>query len=511
MPPQTLRSYQTGGIRQIFGAWRQGARKVLGVAPTGSGKTSVFSWIAARVPGRVLILVHRRELAVQATRRLHEFGIDYGMILAGEVPKPYARVQVASVQTLVRRAPPPARYVIVDEAHLSTAETWAKILDCYPDAFILGMTATPWRLSGKPLASAYDHCLVIATPGELRGLGYLCDYSGFSYLAPDLSNVKTTAGEYNEKQSAEAMRQPAIVTNIVDQWGKHARDLSTVVFAVTVDHSKDVAAQFRAVGVQAEHLDGSTPLHIRSAILRRVEEGRTRVLCNVGVAIEGLDIPRLKCCIDANPTKSVARALQKWGRVRRPWQGIKARIHDHAFNIKTHGLPDADRDYTLDAEPEDPPELNRCEQCLAMYAGPRCTACGHAEEREPAGERELVTVDTAEQFDFDSGTAAAVAELAEVKLTADDLPPVPVRWETPGRVIEGRYTGVANEKTSYGYQRIYAVTSSKRRYLLPGATHLNTLMARVRLGDTIRVSYVGTIHGSKRKVFELERDEVAAA
>lgn len=476
---QELRPYQQKGVEQILGAISRGCRKVLVVLPTGGGKTSIFTFLTEQVDVPTLIIVHRRELATQACKRLREFGVGYGLILAGEQPRPGARVQVAGIQSLARRGKPPARLVIPDEAHLSTAETWRKTLDLYPDALVLGFTATPWRLSGKPLAGAYDEVVVIATPRELRELGFLCDYAGFSYLAPDLSKVKTTAGEFNEKQSSAAMRQPHIVANIVEQWKAHASHLSTVAFCVTVEHSKELCAQFKAAGVAAEHLDGKTPTLQRDAILKRMESGATRVLCNVGVAVEGLDIPRLKCCIDAQPTRSLTRAIQKWGRVRRPWNGQRARIHDHAFNIKRHGLPDDDRDYKLDAKPEKPPALRTCEICLAIYVGVACPACEHVNETLPRGKTELVTIADAEQFEFSS----------ETKPLHVALPPVPVRWEKPGRAIEGKYTGTSTRKESWGFRKLHVLEGAKRVYHLPGTAHLDKLMARVPKGAFTCVTY----------------------
>ncbi len=406
MAPQTLRPFQSAGVKRIMAAYAAGARVQLGVSPTGSGKTSLFTWLIAQMKTPCLILVHRRELATQASNRLREFGVPFGLIMAGERPNPTARVQIASVQTLVRREVPPARFVVCDEAHLSTAKTWTSILEQYPNSLILGMTATPWRLSGKPLVGAYDACTVIATPRELREQGFLSPYVGFSYLTPDLNDVATIGGEYNEQQSAKAMVAPAIVANIVEQWLAHARELSTVVFAVTVEHSQTLCAEFKAAGVSAEHIDGGTPKLQRDAILARVASGATQVLCNVGIAVEGLDIPRLKCCVLARPTKSLARAIQMMGRVRRPWNGVTARIHDHAFTIKLHGLPDADRDYTLSSKPVDPPSLTQCEKCFATYEGSKCPSCGVENEPAPKKERILATVDDAEQFTFSSEETA---------------------------------------------------------------------------------------------------------
>lgn len=510
MPPQVLRDYQQQGEAKILAAFREGARSVLAVLPTGGGKTSIFCHTLAELDARRqrgVVLVHRRELAQQACNRLREFGVRFGLILSGESADPTARIQVASVQTLIRRRAPPAQLVIADEAHLSTAKTWRTILDNYPQARILGVTATPWRLSGKPLAGQYDACIVIATPAQLREQGHLCGYNGFSYLTPDLSDVSTTAGDYNEEQTAKAMSQSAIVDNIVEEWGAHARELSTVVFAVTKEHSRQLTARFVAAGVRAEHLDGDTPLEQRRAILQRVERGLTRVLCNVGVAVEGLDIPRLKCCVDAAPTKSVARALQKWGRIRRPWEGVTARIHDHAFNIRTHGLPDDDRDYTLKAKPEKPPSLTTCEKCRALYSGRQCPACGGENEPAIQGERVLETVgpEGLERREFSSGDAPAV--MAPVVRNPS---PVKIDWATTkiGRLFDGVFLGSHEEETSFGKRKRHLLRGEERDYSLPGAADLDRRMAKVAVGTKVRVKYGGReSHEKAPHRFTVEADD----
>lgn len=500
MPPQVLRDYQQRGISEILASYCDGARSTLAVAPTGSGKTTVFSSMLAELAARRergAILVHRRELASQACTRLREFGVRHGLIMAGVQPDPTALVQVASVDTLniriknnatLQRWATSVRFVVADEAHLSTAPKWRAVLEHFTGALVLGVTATPWRLSGKPLAGQYDRCVVIATPRELREQGHLCGYQGFSYLTPDLSDVHTVAGEYNERESAEAMSESAIVDNVVEEWGKHARDLSTVVFAVTVEHSRQLAAAFTAAGVKAEHLDGQTPHDERKRILWRVERGLTRVLCNVGVAVEGLDIPRLKCCVLARPTKSLARAIQMMGRVRRPWEGVTARIHDHAFVIGTHGLPDDERDYTLTAKLEKPPSLSTCEECRALYSGTRCTAC-NAEPTASVTERVLNTVsaDGLERREFDSGTVTAPAPALR------NPNPVKIDWATVkvGRLFEGVYLGASEEETSFGSRKRHLLRGDERDYSLPGTARLDALLARVHEGARTRLEYLG--------------------
>lgn len=518
MPAQTLRYYQSRGRNSIWGAWKRGARRVLAVSPTGSGKTTLFSYIVDETlrtlaGSSAITLVHRRELAKQAANRFREFGVDFGLVMAKEPGKPYARAQIASIQTLAKRGTQfkDVRLIVIDEAHLSTAATYAKILERFPDALILGVTATPWRLSGKPLASLYDEVIVVATPRELREQGHLCDYTGFSYKTPDLTGVSIVGDDYNAQQLGE--RMSAIVPDVVEQWLKHARELSTVVFAATVEHSQKLVTEFRAAGIAAEHLDGTTSQAQRDAILERVDRGLTRVLCNVGIAVEGLDIPRLKCCVDVAPTLSLARCIQKYGRVRRPWNGVTARIHDHAFNIRTHGLPDADRDYALNAKAEKPPSLTTCSECLALYAGPQCPACSHVNEPAPATERELQEIHDAEQVAFDSNTETPAPVTTRF---------VTVSWDNSRRdkTLEGVFCGRDEEKTKFGRRALYFVEKRRphghtTRYALPGTNELDRKLAVIREGDTVQVTYLGErlLENSTKslKSFRVAYDRKAAA
>jgi DNA repair protein RadD len=509
MPPQILRDYQADGKRRILEAIEAGARSVLAVAPTAAGKTTIFGdmcndWASQGIPS--LVNVHRRELATQASNRLREFGVRHGLIMPGE-PRILAPVQVAMVQTLSRRIgnfKPPAKRIVNDEAHLSTATTWRKILDEYPEAKVIGFTASPWRLGGRPLSSDYDAVVVIATPAELRKRGSLCDYDGFSYKHPDLSGVDVmSTGDYNDRQSAEAMMKPVIVDSVVEEWLKHASTLSTVVFAVTVKHSLQLCEKFKAAGIRAEHLDGKTPVEQRRAILRRVDQGITQVLCNVGVAVEGLDIPRLKCCVLARPTKSLARAIQMMGRVRRPWNGVTARIHDHAFVISQHGLPDDDRDYSLNAKATKPAtetsDLAQCKKCFAFYRSASCQACS---EPRPVAERKIAMLTDAEQWAFSSGTVGVAPQEPKERPTK----PTTVRWETPGRVVEGKLVKRWDEPASYGKQRFYLVSSVERDYVLPGTTVLNSKLSIVANGANVRVEYKGEAPGQTRKEFAVGVD-----
>jgi hypothetical protein len=293
------------------------------------------------------------------------------------------------------------------------------------------------------------------------------------------------------------MREPSIVSNVVEKWREHASHLSTVVFAVTVEHSKQLTAEFRAAGVAAEHVDGQTHQATRAAILRRVAGGETRVLCNVGIAIEGIDIPRLKCCVLARPTMSLTLYLQMVGRVMRPWENTTARIHDHAFVIRQHGLPDADRDYSLHAKPEKPPALTQCQECFALYSGDACPACGHRNEPEVRGERELVTIPDAEMFEFGSGDSMRdVTAPQSAAFSPEDLAPINVHWDRVGMEREGRYCGFTTVKGDWGPRRLYKLVGDRRVYQLPGFTRLDPQMDRVKEGEWVRVTFLGTSQGA---------------
>jgi DNA repair protein RadD len=499
---QTLRDYQQAGRAEIFSRWREGARSILAVSPTGSGKTTLFGHIAYELSlakRRALVIAHRRELVEQAGKRLMEFGVPFGVIMAGEPRTPYAAVQIASVQTLIRRKAPEADLVICDEAHLSTAQTWKNILEQYTRARILGVTATPWRRSGRPLAGTYDALVVVSTPRELREKGHLCNFVGFSYRAPDVTKIETSGGEYNDQASAAAMS--LLVDTVVEEWLKHASELSTVVFNATVEHSLEVTAQFRAAGVVAEHLDGSTPLELRRGILRRVASGQTRVLCNVGVCIEGLDIPRLKCCVLNRPMRSLTWYLQMVGRVMRPWEGVTARIHDHGLNIARHGLPDADRDYALIAKPARPKSLRTCKECFANYEGPTCPFCG-AEDSVfgGGGPGEIQTTKEAEQFTFAAGDASPAVK-----------PTTEVKWNSPGRALEGRFVRAEVTQTEWGARKAYLIETPKKLYRFGGTSVLDSLLKPYQIpGLLMRVTYQGEepLDGGRfRKRFKLEVDD----
>ena len=359
-PPSTvqLRPYQLDAIARLDERVTQGARRVLLVAATGSGKTTIASSIIVRAihrGQRVLFLAHRRELINQAYRRLLDCGLpatSLGILMASDPRRrPGAPVQIASVDTLRNRTRPGADIVFTDECHRALANSYQQIAADYPNALHVGLTATPYRADGKGLEDAYDELLVVASPKLLIAEGYLVEPRVFtipSAKRPDLSRVKMAKGDYASDQLEQAVDRAGLVGNIVEHWLEHAQGVRTVVFAVSVAHSKHIVDRFRAAGVAAEHLDGMTPTAERDGILSRLESGATHVVSNVGVLCEGWDQPSVKCAVLARPTKSTGLYLQQAGRILRPWDNQPAIILDHGGCALEHGLPQDDREFSLE-------------------------------------------------------------------------------------------------------------------------------------------------------------------
>jgi len=233
----------------------------------------------------------------------------------------------------------------------STAKTYRDIAGYYPDAIHLGLTATPFRANGEGLDDAYDDLLLVASPRRLIDEGHLVEPRVFTVPTeslPDLSSVRMKRGDYDQRALAEAVDSKMLVGNLVEHWMRHTEGVRTVAFAVSVAHSQHIAEQFRNAGVAAEHIDGGTPTEERDAILGRLNSGETTVVSNCSILGEGWDQPAVKCAILARPTRSTGLYLQQAGRILRPWNGQGAIILDHGGCVLEHGLPQDDRNFTLE-------------------------------------------------------------------------------------------------------------------------------------------------------------------
>lgn len=406
-PPPTpiLRDYQQAAIERVREAFRQRQQSVLLVMPTGAGKTICFSYIAQQAAlkgSRILLLAHRRELIAQISRALTGWQVPHGAITPGLVETRHP-VQVASIPTLLRRLSP-GKYrfdlVVIDECHHAVADSGiSKILAEFPNARILGVTATPCRLDGRGLGKSasgfFDTLVEGPSVLELIEQGYLARpvvYAPPEGMGPDVSGVKVVGGDYAVNQLAELMDRSPLTGDAVSHYRRLCEGVPALAFCVTVAHAEHVAEQFRAAGYASVALSGETPDELRDRWIRDLGEGRLQVLASCNVVSEGTDIPVVTAAILLRPTASYSLAMQQMGRVLRTAPGKKvAVILDHAGNVRRHGLPTEPMQWTLTDRPKRPrqedwrPTTKPCPECQAEVAlrCMDCPECGHAWERLP--------------------------------------------------------------------------------------------------------------------------------
>jgi len=388
-----LRQYQQRSVDLVRYSYKQGNRSPLLVIPTGGGKTIIFSHITSTASERgfsVLILVHRIELLRQTSEKLTDYGVPHGLINPRFTPKYYEQVQIASVQTLVRRLDkvPVPDLIIIDEAHHATAGQWKKILDHFPDAKTLGVTATPVRTDGRGLIECFDDLVIGPTVNELIELGYLARPK--VYAPPNNIDFKAMGlqmGDFNKTQSLEAVDKPTITGDAVAHYRKLCDGVPAVAFCVSVAHAEHVAEQFRASGYRSEHVSGAMSDEERKRILGGLENGSVQVACSCDIISEGTDIPKIACAILLRPTMSEGLFLQQVGRALRVTDDKEfAIILDHVGNCKRHGMPTQDRAWTLQGRPkgkrrkkdeDDDVQIQQCPNCFSVFVpAPVCPDCG---------------------------------------------------------------------------------------------------------------------------------------
>jgi superfamily II DNA or RNA helicase len=409
-----LRPYQADVIAEFRRAVIGGARRIILVSPTGSGKTVIANDIIrdARADLRkVLMLAHRREIIGQTSAKLHAGGIFHGIIQAGISPRPLEPVQVASIQTLHARAIrtdamelPSADILIIDEAHHCPARTYQAIIDAYPDAVLLGLTATPCRGDSRGLGGIFETMLECPQVAELIAQRYLVRTKCFAPTKPDLLGVRVERGDYVESQLAEHMDKPKLIGDVVTHWHKYGERRKTVVFAVNVQHSIHLRDEFIKAGVRAEHIDGGTPKAERDATLARLATGEIELVTNCLVLTEGWDCPEVSCVVLARPTRHMGLYRQMVGRVLRPAPGkADAIVIDHAGAVLEHGFVEDPVSWTLDPDTRAKSfthaarcapggaKVIECTQCGGLRVGGQaCPCCGLLPSRPP---KSLAVVD----------------------------------------------------------------------------------------------------------------------
>lgn len=416
MSELVLRPYQKDAINQIQNLMRAGYRKILLHLAGGGGKTVIFCEVLRMALAKnnpSLIVVRGVKLIEQASLRLSREGVPHGVMQGTNSHSAHCLSQVCSIDTLYRRkVAPPARLLIIDEAHLSQGQGYEWLLQQYPDAYILAVTATPYLKHGlRHVAETVVYPISIE---NLMAQGYLVRPRYFAPETPDIEDIKIVSGDFHAGELDRRMQGHAIQGDIVKSWRQLANERPSLMFAVSVKHSHLLTKRFTDAGIAASHIDANSSQAERNQVIQELIEGKIKVISSVGVLTTGFDCPPVKCLIVCRPTMSKNLHIQMLYRGTRPYEGKDDFIVlDHSGNLDRHGFIEDELPADLDGIPKreksQVPQVKNCRECLAVHylTEPLCPACG--------------AVNTSAQKERERKILEVEAELAEKKrLEVDD-------------------------------------------------------------------------------------------
>lgn len=419
-----LRDYQREMSAKVI---QSQAKATMGVLPTGAGKTVIMSNVFNQLKLPSLAIAHRQELVSQISLALARNGVHHGIIAPDNVIQfcinqhhehcgrslyaAGASTLVAGVDTLIRRNVDSwahnVKLIQLDEAHHCLPDNkWGKAIAKFPNAKLIGWTATPCRTDRKPLSWSFQEMHIGPSMRDLINRGYLSDYRiyGPAHAIDRSALTVGSSGEYTRSSVEDVAEKANITGDIVAQYLKHARGKRGITFAASVRLAQLYAEAYRMAGVPAAFIDAKTPDRERADLIKRFAAGDLLQLCNVDIFGEGFDLPAIEAVSMARPTKSYGLYVQVFGRGLRLADGKShGIIIDHVGNVMEHGLPDAPRDWSLETgynpslgELEIP--IRMCTECLHVWEsyGKQCPMCGHQPERAAATEPEQVDGDLTE-------------------------------------------------------------------------------------------------------------------
>lgn len=386
--------------------------KILLWLATGGGKSVIFSNLLKSIYDAglsCLFIVRRRDLVFQARdKHLHPKGIPCSIIMGSEKGfDPNESIQIASIDTIIKRdVNMKYDFIIVDEAHDTTSKKYREFLDKLEFKACIGLTATPFRVGSK-VHDWWDICVKPIEMRELRDQGFLVPARVYAPSKIDTSDIKKSAGDYNNLQLFKRVSEMKIIGDIVSTYKKYGQNLPAILFAVNIEHSSLMATAFSQEGIPAMHCDQSHSQAEREHAINMLKNGTIKILCNVNIFSTGVDIPNAVIGIMARPTLSETLYVQQVGRLLRPFKICKcgrevgaedchgeyvyikknALIFDHADNTSRHGLPYTPREAEMETRDKKvkmekgEPEIKTCTECFAVYdTGFECPYCGHKKE-----------------------------------------------------------------------------------------------------------------------------------
>lgn len=367
-----LRDYQQKIVDDLRIAFKEYKSPVV-VLGCGGGKSVITASIAKSATdkgNRVLFLVHRIELVDQIKETFKRMGVDFNLC------------DIAMVQS-AKKYDKDYKIIITDESHHATCRTYQNVYERYPDAIRVNVTATPCRSDGRGLGETCDYLLKTVSTKWLISNGYLAPYEYYSVVPENLvlTGLKKVRGEYED--ITRILDEPKIYGDIFKYYkpGKKA-----ICYCSSLQHSLKTAQAFNDQGIPARHIDGNTPKEERKQIIQDFRDGKIMVLTNFSLIAEGFDVPDCDMVLVLRKTASLNLFIQMVMRCMRYKPGKTAYIYDFCGNCYEHGLPDDDREWTLDSKtshsrnPSSEPDVlvRICKDCLRAYPGrgPVCPYCG---------------------------------------------------------------------------------------------------------------------------------------
>lgn len=530
-----MRPYQTKLAREVSIAYKEGLKGVMMQSCTGSGKTFTAAYIVEKytITGRVVLwLVHREELLMQAAMTFAHMGIKHRLVCAATSQRAImvkqfkecgksmvdekSLVVIASIQTIVRRLDKldwlqPSQ-IIADEAHLSLADTWVRVIQRWPEARLLGLSATPWRLDKKPFArlqgGMYDVMVQGPAVTELMAQGSIAKYKIYAPPVHLKQGVKMgrKGNDISPDSLAEELDDKVVYGDVVSHYRMYSHGLPAIAQCPTVSSAEKFAQAFRDAGYKAICIDGNTDDSLRRDSLAQLGRGEIDVVTSCSILTEGTDIPFATTAILLRRTESLSMYLQFAGRVLRPHpQKPFAIILDCVGVVKMHGLPDDDFEWNLEGEVRNKSKEDRekdeqgdedcglmtCPECQSIVpAGPSCAACGHV--MPPKKRKDMKQVDgdlvelTGEALDALRRKKRALQGAAE---TVEDLIAGGAHRKQAEKIIEARAAkrqlqedilercNTLTEQTGRSMFQMFDVSAMGLRRLKP--KELRELLARV--------------------------------
>ena len=412
-----LRDYQEELLNGIKRSMIAGNHSIIVQSPPRSGKTVVMAHIAKSATdknNKVLFFSHRKEINEQVYKTFENNEVNMDLVTIG------------GVQSLVRKLDKldEPTIILIDEAHHSKASSYKKIIDYFPNAYKLLFTGTPVRLDGSGFDDIADDLILGKSVKWLQEHGRIALFKYYAPLMIDVAGLKKRAGEFT-KQSVDETMKTVIYGDVIKHYEKLAKDKQAIVYTHSVEASENVSKAFNDAGYDSMAVSGKTPKEERETAMRAFRNGDLKIMVNCELFTEGIDLPNVDVCIMLRPTQSLSLYLQFAMRALNPREGKTAIIIDHVGNVERFGLPNQDREWSLQGIVKKKqtakigePTVRVCEMCFATFWSKEriCPECGY--ENEPT-KQEIELIREAELKEIKEEQQRKIREKVQTYVTPD--------------------------------------------------------------------------------------------